>query len=67
MCKVCDDSGWVCEEHPSKPWEDSDSSRSCDCGGAGMPCECNNTDIPKFPPDYRIINSVNMEEIDKLH
>jgi hypothetical protein len=29
--------GWVCENHPDKPWDDE---MGCTCG-AGLPCECN--------------------------
>lgn len=37
ICKSCDDTGWVCEDHPHIPWQ---GVNSCDCGGAGMPCRC---------------------------
>ncbi len=41
-CIRCADRGWVCENHPDKPWKISqDRMESCDCG-AGMPCpDCN--------------------------
>ena len=40
-CLVCDNTGWVCEEHPDRPWRgNSQRADACDCG-AGMPCECN--------------------------
>jgi hypothetical protein len=33
--------GWVCEEHPDRPWRgNSRRTGVCD-SGAGMPCECN--------------------------
>lgn len=33
-CVKCGDAmGWVCEEHPDKPWPHDG------CGGAGMPCD----------------------------
>jgi hypothetical protein len=39
-CTQCEDCGWVCEEHPGRPW--GDSPFACDCGAAGMPCpRCN--------------------------
>jgi hypothetical protein len=47
-CTTCSDSGWVCENHPGKPW-DGDHA----CGAAGMPCErCNPSDFdnPPRPP-----------------
>jgi hypothetical protein len=41
-CSVCDDTGWVRENHPDRPWRgNSQRADPCDCG-AGMPCEaCN--------------------------
>jgi hypothetical protein len=41
-CILCADTGWVCENHPRRPWE---GPHGCDCGGAGMPCPvCNMAD-----------------------
>lgn len=46
-CRNCDGTGWVCENHPDKPWADGyrypgeTRMTGCDCG-AGCPCkECN--------------------------
>lgn len=37
-CKHCDDSGWVCENHPNSPWGGTcTGDNACDCG-AGAPC-----------------------------
>jgi hypothetical protein len=38
-CPVCDDTGWVCENHPQRPFA-MFSARvdACECG-AGMPCQ----------------------------
>jgi hypothetical protein len=33
-CILCADTGWVCENHPRRPWE---GPHGCDSGGAGMP------------------------------
>jgi len=45
ICNNCNNSGWVCEEHPNKPWEQG--KVTC-CSGAGMPCEwCNNEEEPR--------------------
>ncbi len=34
--------GWVCENHPDRPWQ---GPRACPCGAAGAPCpDCNTTD-----------------------
>jgi hypothetical protein len=35
MCAGSKEPGWLCEEHPDKPWEHHG------CGGAGMKCACN--------------------------
>jgi hypothetical protein len=48
-CAWCDDAGWVCEDHPDRPWGGT-SSRidACHCGGAGVPCKhCNDGDPPQ--------------------
>jgi hypothetical protein len=49
-CALCEDCGWVCENHPEPPWE---GEHACTCGGAGMPCpKCNPSDLdhPPRPP-----------------
>jgi hypothetical protein len=50
ICAHCEDCGWVCENHPDKPWE---GPRACSCGGAGAPCPaCNGTNdgtAPRMP------------------
>jgi hypothetical protein len=35
-CAICEDCGWVCENHPERPWH---GAHACACGGAGMPCQ----------------------------
>ena len=53
-CKICDDAGWVCENHPDLPW---DGPRACSCGGAGAPCPACNVptkDEPRTPTLFRI-------------
>jgi len=57
-CKACGGTGWVCEDHETKPWEGaSTSDDACHCGGAGAPCPvCNPSDRdnpPKMPDRYR--------------
>ena len=48
LCEFCLDSGHVCENHPTIPWEGvNDPFMSCDCGGAGMPCQECCVDIPQ--------------------
>ena len=39
MCEKCHGCGWVCENHPDRPWGGLVPG-GCECG-AGMPCECN--------------------------
>lgn len=53
-CAVCDDTGWVCEAHPDKPWS---GEHACGCGGAGALCpRCNASDqdeAPRLPKGFR--------------
>lgn len=35
MCSTCRGSGWLCDEHPTLPWEHED------CDGVGVACRCN--------------------------
>jgi hypothetical protein len=46
-CGRCGDTGWVCENHPDRPWRGfSNRTDACDCG-AGAPCAlCNSNDPP---------------------
>ena len=49
-CKLCDDTGWVCEDHGDRPVKaDSERSDACDCPAA-MPCPACNADDPPRPP-----------------
>lgn len=44
-CETCHGCGWVCENHPDRPWEGiSAHHRACGCG-AGQPCGDCNTDL----------------------
>jgi hypothetical protein len=49
-CARCDNSRWVCENRPNKPWL---GENACGCGGAGEPCPiCNHPDedtLPELP------------------
>lgn len=49
MCPLCNDSGWVCEEHPNHPFEHT--ILWIECRGAGMPCKCNTHNPPWNYPD----------------
>jgi hypothetical protein len=55
-CNICDDKGWVCENHPDKPWDGtSDREDACSCGGAGMPCvQCR----PEANKNHRAVHMV---------
>jgi hypothetical protein len=59
-CSPCEDCGWVCENHPVRPWE---GQHACRCGGAGMPCpSCNPSDdvsAPRAPDDFRTVYDKN--------
>ena len=52
-CPICFGLGWVCENHPHKPWE---GERACNCGGDGAPCSwCNQNDAeppPRMPDGF---------------
>jgi hypothetical protein len=49
-CDLCDDTGWVCEDHGDRPLK-TDSKRADACGcGAGVPCPVNADDPPRLPP-----------------
>jgi hypothetical protein len=54
-CELCDDTGWVCEDHGDRPVKaDSKRSDACDCPAA-MPCpDCNAGDPPRPPPGMRV-------------
>jgi hypothetical protein len=52
-CVICDNTGWVCENHRDRPWKgSSDREDACDCG-AGTPCVCNDAPVPRKPPGMR--------------
>jgi hypothetical protein len=58
-CLVCDNTGWVCEEHPDRPWRgNSQRADACHCVRVGMPCKCNPCggidDPPKLSPIARV-------------
>lgn len=57
-CKICKDSGWVCEDHPEEEFEHIMrwiGFRISTCKGSGMPCKCNTYNPPwDFPDATRI-------------
>ena len=53
-CLKCNDSGWVCEDHPYFEHEHKIIKFFVlirECGGAGMPCTCNTHNPPWNYPD----------------
>ncbi|MBR0746574.1 hypothetical protein JQ582_21825 [Bradyrhizobium japonicum] len=54
-CTNYDDLGWVCENHPDRPW---DGRRACSCGGAGAPCPACNVsgegEVPRMPKRFQV-------------
>lgn len=46
-CILCEDCGWVCEEHPTAPWNEEHLLR---CNGAGAPYPWCNTPKDGSPP-----------------
>lgn len=59
VCKLCHDTGWVCESERTKPWGGVTVEHGCQCSScAGDPCPaCNATtsEPPRMPPGTRII------------
>ena len=57
ICTNCNDEGWVCENHPTVPWQCGNATCCSDDGnewgcGAGAPCKsCNPCDENKPPRD----------------
>jgi hypothetical protein len=40
-CMTCDDTGWVCDAHPRRPWVGfSEREDACECGASGALCDC---------------------------
>jgi hypothetical protein len=61
VCDLCDDTGWVCEDHGDRPMK-VDSKRADACSfGAGMPCpRCNRNSrhvaqVPRLPTGMRVM------------
>jgi hypothetical protein len=52
-CPICFGIGWVCENHPDRPWDDE---LGCTCG-AGTPCECNSAEGHEEPDISQVIIS----------
>jgi hypothetical protein len=53
-CNICEDSGWICDNHPHRPWE---GNHACSCGGAPCP-HCNGTNdraAPRMPSGFRAV------------
>jgi hypothetical protein len=50
-CAICRGIGWVCGNHPDKPW-DAEFGSVC---GADAPCKCNETDGVDEPDVSQVI------------
>jgi hypothetical protein len=52
-CSLCEDFGWVCENHPERPWE---GKHACICGAARVPCpQCiviEDDEAPRMPDGF---------------
>jgi hypothetical protein len=60
-CDLCDDTGWVCEDHADRPLKgDSKCADACSFG-AGMPCPRCRRDsrhvdlVPRLPSDMHVV------------
>jgi hypothetical protein len=57
-CDLCDDTGWVCEDHGDRPLKD-DSDRVDACSfGAGMRCNRDSRHVaqkPRLPPGIPVM------------
>lgn len=65
-CRVCDDGGWVCENHQGKPWEGTSSREdACHCG-AGAPCWICNREMALAGPLHQARDIIKelMEQLD---
>ncbi len=55
-CARCQDVGWVCEEHPDRPWSEKIEG-GCQCG-TRMPCaDCNPAADAAHPPQ-RVVEKI---------
>jgi hypothetical protein len=53
-CAICDDIGWVCEDHGDRRWRLKAIKRTRANRPAGMPCPiCNTKEPPRTPPGMR--------------
>ena len=68
VCLVCDNNGWVCEEHPDRPWRGtSRRADACDCVRVGMPCQCNPCGGIDEPPKLLPIARVTLDKNGPRH
>jgi hypothetical protein len=63
-CALCEDCGWVCENHPDRPWS---GDHACTCGGAGEPCpRCNPTEDGECRDHRRVQDRIRQEGLAPL-
>jgi hypothetical protein len=63
-CARCNNSRWVCESHPDRPFI---GALACTCGGAGIPCPtCNpfNGFAEPAPPDGFAVDAISNRDWD---
>jgi hypothetical protein len=66
-CVTCDNTGWVCENHPDRPWKGfSKRFDACDCG-AGAPCDLSIRRMPITRPTRRAGMRVDIDENGPRH
>ena len=55
-CRRCNDTWWMCEDHPNDPWQHG-------CGAAGVPCRlCQPRERkPELPANWQSIASIDDE------
>lgn len=66
-CPRCRGIGWVCENHPDKPW-DTSLEGGCECA-AGAPCPRCSDILPIGVPDVSqvmIVDEVAMQRAKRL-
>lgn len=56
-CDICQNSGWVCVNHPLKAWD-----LECSCG-AGKPCACNENAESRFVVVLESVENENDNEV----
>jgi hypothetical protein len=60
-CPLCNNTGWVCDQHAHRPWK---GNYACNCGASGAPCRaCNYPRAGKMP---RFLTQADLDNQPKL-